>query len=173
MNQITETKRLSLREFKISDANDLYLLNSDPEVIRYTGDPPFESINDAEKFIINYTEYKLNGYGRWAVILKEIDCFIGWCGLKLNEEGMVDLGFRFFKKDWGKGYATEAAIASLEYGFNKLNIDLIMGRAAIKNIASIKVLEKLRMSFWKNDICHGIDNSAYYTLSRSEYNKIK
>jgi len=169
MKIISVTDRLSLREFMISDAENLFLLNSDPKVIRYTGDPPFTSVLEAEEFIRNYSEYNINGFGRWAVILRDSNRFIGWCGLKLNEDNMVDLGFRFFKKDWGKGYATEAAIASLEYGFNNLNIDLIMGRAAIENSASIKVLEKLKMSFWKNDICHGIDNSAYYTISRSEY----
>lgn len=169
MTIIKETKRLLLREFHLSDSAELFLLNSDPDVIRYTGDPPFESINEAKNFVKNYSEYKKNGYGRWAVILKETNSFIGWCGLKLNEENMVDLGFRFYKKNWGRGYATEAAEASLEYGFNELNLDLIIGRAALDNTASIKVLEKLNMRYWKNDLCHGIANSAYYTISISEY----
>jgi RimJ/RimL family protein N-acetyltransferase len=158
-----------LREFTHSDAEHLYLLNSDPDVIRHTGDPPFNSLQEAENFLRNYKEYQMNGFGRWAVILKKENRFIGWCGLKRNEENMVDLGFRFFKKDWGNGYATEAAKASLEIGFNQMNIDRIIGRAATENIASIKVLEKLNMNFWKNDVCQGIDNSAYYSITSSEF----
>ncbi len=85
MRKILESKRLELREFDISDAVNLYQLNLDSEVIKYTGDPPFNNIEEAERFLDNYNEYKKNGFGRWAVITKESNKFIGWCGLKLNE----------------------------------------------------------------------------------------
>jgi RimJ/RimL family protein N-acetyltransferase len=68
--------------------------------------------------------------------------FLGWCGLKyLFETNEVDLGYRFMKKFWGKGYATEAALACIEYGFATLNLHQIVGRALPGNLASIKVLE--------------------------------
>ena len=93
---IIETPRLILREFTVDDAYKIWELNSDPEVIKYTGDPPFENVENARKFIENYEEYKKTGFGRWAVIKKDSNSFLGWCGLKLNEQNLVDIGFRFF-----------------------------------------------------------------------------
>ena len=171
MKKIIESKRLLLRELDISDSEDFYNLNSDPEVLKYTGDRAFLSISEAESFLKNYDDYKKNGFGRWAVISKDSNDFLGWCGLKLNEEKLIDLGFRFFKNQWKKGYATESARASLEYGFNNLKINEIIGRASIDNKASVKVLEKLRMNFWKNDNCKGIENSVYYKINKTQYNK--
>jgi ribosomal-protein-alanine N-acetyltransferase len=166
---ITETQRLVLREFELNDAQNIWELNSDPEVIKYTGDPPFEKIEKAREFLENYEEYKKNGFGRWAVITKRTNSFIGWCGLKLNEQNLVDLGYRFFKKEWNKGYATEAAAASLEYGFMHLNLNEIIGRVAVENKGSIKVLEKLSMTYWKMDSCKGIENSLYYRITKEQY----
>ena len=90
-------------------------------------------------------------------------------GLKLNEQNLVDLGFRFFRKEWNKGYATEAAHACLEYGFLELDLKEIIGRVARQNKASIKVLEKLSMDYWKNDSCKGIEDSLYYRITKEKY----
>ncbi|MGB5205234.1 MAG: GNAT family N-acetyltransferase [Eudoraea sp.] len=169
IKKVIETPRLYLREFLLNDAENIWELNSDPEVIKYTGDPPFETIEKARVFLNNYMEYKKNGFGRWAVITKSSNTFIGWCGLKLNEQNMVDIGFRFFKKEWNKGYATEAANACLEHGFLNLNLNEIIGRVAWENKASIKVLEKLSMQYWKRDSCKGIENSLYYKISKEQY----
>lgn len=168
---IIETPRLILREFKVDDAFDIYKLNADPEVIRYTGDSPFETVENARDFLNNYKDYENNGFGRWVVIKKDTYTFLGWCGLKLNEQNLIDLGFRFFRKEWNKGYATEAAKACLKYGFMELNIKEIIGRVAMKNTGSIKVLEKLAMEYWKNDSCKGIKNSLYYKISKAQYLK--
>lgn len=172
MKTIIETERLILRELTVSDSEQFFRLNSNPEVLKYTGDSPFLSSSEAEVFLKNYSDYKTNGFGRWAVMAKESNEFLGWCGLKLNEENLIDLGFRFFQKEWGKGYATESAIASLEYGFCHLNINEIIGRAAIENRASVRVLEKLKMNFWKHDNCKGIKNSVYYKMNKKAYTTI-
>jgi len=119
MSTVARTERLTLRQFTLEDAADLFALNSDPEVIRYTGDLPFESVEAAEQFLDNYSAYGQTGFGRWAVIRNSDERFIGWSGLKLNEESLNDLGFRFFRDCWGKGYATESAKASLELGFKQ------------------------------------------------------
>jgi len=171
MKFILETDRLLLREFEDVDAQSMFDLNSDPDVIRYTGDPAFVSINEVSIFLTSYSDYKRNGYGRWAVILKETNKFIGWCGLKLNEEGLVDIGFRFFKRHWGKGYASEAAEATLSYGFKTLNLDEILGRAVPDNLASISILEKLNMRYFKHDTCYGFENAIYYRISKEEFDK--
>jgi RimJ/RimL family protein N-acetyltransferase len=159
---------LQLREFDISDAKALYQLNADPEVMRFTGDKPFSSIAEAETFIQNYDVYLKSGFGRWAVIAKQSGRLIGWCGLKHNEKDMVDIGFRFFREEWGKGYATEAAKATLSYGFTELGLSQIIGRAARENKASLRVLEKLGMTYWKEDTCKGIANSLYYKIEKGQ-----
>ncbi len=166
MKKIIETDRLILRELNRNDSLSFYNLNSDPEILKFTGDKPFSSVSEAEKFLINYSDYNKNGFGRWAVILKETNCFIGWCGLKLNEENLIDIGFRFFKKEWGKGYATESAKACIEYGFNHLNLNEIIGRASKDNISSIKVLEKINMMFWKLGSFEGVEDSVYYKICK-------
>ncbi|MFY0643777.1 MAG: GNAT family N-acetyltransferase [Bacteroidia bacterium] len=169
MKTIAETERLILREFDpLKDANNAYELNADPEVIKYTGDPPFESVQAAQDFLANYTDYKRNGYGRWAVELQD-GTFIGWAGLKLEENGIVDLGYRFMKKYWGKGYATEAARVCLDLAFNRLGIQEVIGRTASENTGSIKVLDKCGFEFWKEDECNGIEDSYYYRISKSQY----
>lgn len=167
MKVVLETERLLLREFILEDAQSMFDLNSDPEVIKYTGDPPFESVEQAKAFLQNYRDYKKNGFGRWAMISQADNEFIGWCGLKLNEEKFIDLGFRVFRKHWNKGYASEAAKACLTYGFQTLGFDEIIGRVLSENKASIKVLEKLGMQYWKNDTCHGFENARYYRIIKA------
>ncbi len=166
-NIILNSNRLILREFELSDAEEIYKLNSDKEVIRYTGDIAFESVEAASEFLSNYNDYELNGYGRWAVIEKESKAFRGWCGLKYHSEGFTDIGFRFHRMYWGNGYASESAKSVLDYGFNSLCLTEIIGRASQENIASIKVLEKIGMKFWKKDVCEGIPNSVYYKLDKN------
>jgi len=172
MKVIIETERLLLREFQLGDAEKMYQLNLDPDVIKYTGDGSFNSINEAKYFLSNYKEYKKNKFGRWAVLLKSNNDFIGWCGLKLNEENMIDLGFRFFQKYWNKGFASEAALSCLEYGFNILNIDTVVGRSLNKNLTSIKVLDKIGMKFWKSSLCHENEKYVYYKISNQEFKSI-
>lgn len=126
-----------------ADAVHLYLLNKDPEVLRYTGDDPFADVEAAAAFLRSYHQYRLYGVGRWAVISLASGDFLGWCGLKYTAvTGEYDVGFRFFRQHWGQGLATEAARASIQLGFNQFHIPVIVGRVMEANIASIRVLEK-------------------------------
>src|SRR5574339_323194 len=148
MNVIIETKRLLLREFTTDDAHLIYDLNLDPEVTRYTHDP-VKDLNHATEILEQgiLPQYALYNHGRWAVLLKPAHVFTGWCGLKFRpERNEIDLGYRFKKEFWGKGYATEAATACIRYGFEKLQLKRIVGRAEPANIASCKVLENCEMT---------------------------
>jgi ribosomal-protein-alanine N-acetyltransferase len=170
--QIT-TPRLHLYEWDTSHAQVLFDLNSDPEVIRYTGDPPFESVDEARRLIENYDQYRKYGHGRWLCELKDTGEVVGWCGLKKdkekeNENEFIDLGYRFFRKHWGKGFATEAAYASLAYGFEKLQMKEIIARAVSENEASIKVMQKLGMTYWKGGDCHSLP-AHYYRIGGEEF----
>lgn len=164
---IAETERLILRELNQDDAEHFYELNSDPEVVKYTGDAAFSSIEEARTFLQNYSHYAENGFGRWAIIRKDDNEFLGWCGLKLNEEDYVDIGFRIFQKYWGKGYATEAAKKSIDLGFNQFGLSEIIGRTAKENIASARILEKIGMVHFKKGECHGIEDALYFKIEKS------
>ncbi len=154
MNVIFETDRLLFRTFTIEDAPLVFELNLDPDVIRYTGDP-IKDIDHARK-VLEQTilpQYALYNHGRWAVHTKPGLEFIGWCGLKTRpERNEIDLGYRFMKEAWGKGYATEAAFATIRYGFEKLGLKRIVGRAMPQNLASLRVLEKCGMDYVGEEI---------------------
>lgn len=138
-------------------------------MLRFTGDKPFHSLECAKDFLLNYDQYERYGVGRMAVIDKETTAFLGWCGIRydaaLNE---YDIGFRFYKKYWNKGMATEAAKKCLEYGFNVLKLPAIKGRAVKENTASVRVLEKNGMKFKANIFFDG-KAGVLYELSRNSF----
>lgn len=157
-----ETQRTILRNLTIEDAEDFFALNLDKEVLKYTGDQPFENIQKSKDFLKNYDQYEKYGVGRLAVIEKVTSKFIGWCGLKYNpEKEEFDIGFRFFRNYWNKGFATETAKKCLDYGFEELGIARIVGRAMKDNHASIKVLEKIEMTFKETFDFDGHDGVIY------------
>jgi ribosomal-protein-alanine N-acetyltransferase len=159
---------LFLREFSAEVAAFVFRLNSDPDVIRFNGDKAFSSIEDARIFLENYEQYALHGFGRWAVIQKSTGKFIGWCGLKYSvSKDEVDIGFRFLKTVWNQGYATEATKKCIELGFDKFGIKRIVGRAMVNNHASIKVLEKLGLTFLKTYSFDG-EAGVIYEITCSE-----
>ena len=165
MQIILETERVYLRPFTEADAPLIYHLNTQPGVLQYVPEPILTSVDHAREVIINIIlpQYK-NRLGRWAVHLKENNEFIGWCGLKLVE-GEIDLGYRFLPAVWGKGYATEAAKATLEYGHTVLQIKKIIAHAHVDNIASQKVLEKTGMQFVGEGMDEGVPVKGYVSFS--------
>jgi len=145
-----DTQRLRLREFRETDAEDLFRLNSDPEVLRYTGDAPFADVHAARRFLRNYDAYERDGFGRWAVTDLASDVFMGFCGLRRDpDSGEVDLAFRLFRRYWASGFATEASRAALQAGFERFGLADITGRAMRENLPSISVLQKLGMKYRK------------------------
>lgn len=169
--KIIETERLYLREMTPNDADNAYRLNLDWENIRYTGDVPFASIQEAKEFLENYTHYKTYGFGRWAVIEKGSNEFLGWCGLKYTPSlDEYDIGFRLFKKHWNKGIATEAAKACIDYGFFKIGLTRIVGRAMTENLASIRVLEKIGLVYKENYNFEGESGVIYEIINEKLIN---
>ncbi len=163
MEPILTTERLLLYEFSAADAPGFYAMNADPEVLRYTGDGPFESVAEAEAFIARYDAYQRHGYGRWTVRRRSDNEYLGFCGLKYDPEpDEVDLGFRLRRRVWGQGYATEAARACVDFAFEKLGIQRLVGRARRENIASIRVLEKTGFVYWKDFVFDGMYPGLYF-----------
>jgi len=161
---ILETERTKIRPLTPKDAEHFYMLNQDPEVLKYTGDNPFETVEAAKEFLVQYDQYEKYGVGRWAVINKENEEFLGWCGLKFTEKlNEYDIGFRFFRKHWNKGYATESAKACVELGLNKFKFPEIIGRVMKDNLASIRVLEKIGLVYDRNFDFEGYKGVIYKT----------
>lgn len=130
----------------VDDAVAFYALNSHPEVMRYTGEPPLQSVEEAREMIAAYPDFNTHGFGRWGCVLKETGAMIGFCGLKyLDELGEVDVGFRFLPEYWGRGVATEACRACVELGFETMGLERTIALVLPENVASIRVLEKTGM----------------------------
>lgn len=149
---VLETERLILRPFTLDDIPASQAMNLDAEVSKYTGDGGVVSKEEIERRIKENVlgDYKKYGYGRLAVELKNGEKFIGFCGLKyIPEDTAVDLGYRLMKKYWGKGLATEASQACLDYGFHTLKLKRITAMVVPDNKGSINVLEKLGFAFEK------------------------
>jgi RimJ/RimL family protein N-acetyltransferase len=163
MNLILETDRLLLREMKLSDAEALFEMDSNPKVHQYLWNKPLTEISEVFSYIENVrTQYKNTNIGRFVVILKETNDLIGWAGLKYNTEmvnnkvGFYDIGYRLNEKFWGKGYASEASYAWLDYGFNTMKIKVMEAAAHVDNIASNKILLKIGLKmtdqYFENNI---------------------
>lgn len=162
---VLETPRLILREMTPEDAASAFEMNSDPDVLRYTGDVPFTDVEDARNFLVAYDHYRKYGFGRWAVIRKEDGAWMGFCGLKYTpDHHEYDVGYRLMKKYWGQGYATEAATASVLAGIERFGLTRIVGRVMRNNHASIKVLEKSGLSF-ESEIPYSHDCDLLYSVS--------
>lgn len=169
MCKYIETRRLILRELFPSDDQKMFELDSNPEVHKYLGNNPVTDIEQSREAIVNIRQqYIDNGIGRWAVILKETNEFIGWSGLKLEKnvnghDQYYDLGYRFIQKHWGKGYAVETANAFLKYGFDKLKLDTICAYADAGNNASRNVLEKAGLHY-VNTFEYGGEEEVWYEI---------
>ncbi len=151
-----ETPRLYLRQFMSKDALVFFLLNADEEVVRYTGDIPFRSVGESLALIEGYRQYADYGLGRLVMVEKSTGDLIGWCGLKyLANEAEVDIGYRIFKRYWNQGFTTEAAKECLKYGFEEKQLKSIISRANASNFGSIRVFDKIGMTFEKDDHLDG------------------
>ena len=163
MDKVIETDRLILRPFIDSDVEDVFAFNSHPEVIRYTGEVPIKTLQDAQNIIstIWKRDYDVHGYGRFAVVYKPENKVIGFSGLKWEPDlGETDIGYRFLPEYWGQGIATESCIPVMEYGFNELGLKQIVGLAYPENIASCRVLEKIGMEHYKTGFFPGDDKEC-------------
>lgn len=154
MKNPIETERLLLRELLLSDVEGMFELDSNPNVHIYLGNKPVTTIEESKAQIENIQQqYKDFGTGRWAVILKETNEFIGWSGIKFitneinNHQNFYEIGYRFIEKHWNKGYATEAGKAFINYAFSEMKVDGIYAYADEGNQNSRKILEKLGLQF--------------------------
>jgi RimJ/RimL family protein N-acetyltransferase len=151
MQVYLETERLVLRRFTAADADLLFDLDSDPEVMRFLngGTPTPRNVIETEilpRFLADYERFP--GYGFWAAIEKATGEFLGWFSLRPPEGGRpgeVDLGYRLRRAAWGRGYATEGSRALIRKGFTELGARRVVATTFEANVASRRVMEKAGM----------------------------
>jgi ribosomal-protein-alanine N-acetyltransferase len=156
-----ETERLRLRWFTYDDLPVMYLLSTDPDVIKYA-DNPAKDMDEVRQRMDEgqLYDYKKYGYGRFAVELKETGKVIGFCGIKyLQEIDLPEIGYRYLKEYWGKGIGTEAARVCVDFARTDLNIEKLIALIMPENIASIKLSEKLGME--QGPLIHIYGEDAY------------
>ncbi|MBY6271198.1 GNAT family N-acetyltransferase [Caldibacillus debilis] len=160
---VLETRRLILREFEAEDLEPLHRIFSDPETMKYYPAPfPVQKTRDWIRR--NQERYRNDGYGLWAVCLKETGELIGDCGLvkQIIDVGTeVEIGYHINKKHWSKGFATEAAQACKDYAFERLGISKLICIIDPGNAPSIRVAEKIGFTKEREAFIFGKNHAIY------------
>ncbi len=161
MATVLETPRLTIRQFTEDDVDNLFSLNSDPEVMRYLGRPaPREALRD-EIIPFHLDVYRrLDRLGTWAAETADTGEFLGWFHFRPGPDGDVtniDLGYRLRRSTWNKGYATEGSRALIGMGFTDLGVRRVFGHTMTVNVASRRVLEKCGMTLVRTTRYEGSD----------------
>lgn len=145
MQIFLETDRLTLRQFTADDVDNLFELNSDPEVMRYlTGGQPTPRAEIRDQilpFHLGFYE-RHAGFGTWAAQARSTGEFLGWFHFRPAEGNGADLGYRLRRAAWNRGYATEGSRALISKGFADLGVRRVFAHAMAANAASRRVLEK-------------------------------
>jgi len=147
---IIETSRLLIRELSPADAAFILELTNTPDWLQFIGDRGIRNITDAENYIVSgpMASYKKFGHGLYLVLLKEVAMPVGICGIiKRDTLDYKDIGFAFMPLYTGKGYALEAAAATLEFTKKKLGSQRIEAITLPSNTRSIHLLGKLGFVF--------------------------
>lgn len=172
-----ETPRFILREIEFTDVDGMFELDSNAEVHKYLGNKTIASKEETIKVIEAVRQQYLDyGIGRWAIIDKETNAFVGWSGLKFvtdtinSHQNYYDLGYRLIPKFWRKGIATETAVASLDYAFNQLNCPEVYGIADSDNAGSNKILQNVGLQFVETFEINAIKHN-WYQLLKDDYLK--
>ena len=182
MHLVLETQRLTLRQFTEDDVDNLFDLNSDPEVMRYlTGGRPTrrEELRD-EVIPFHLAVYeRLDRLGTWAAESSATGEFLGWFHFRPGpgtDITNIDLGYRLRRSAWNTGYATEGSRALINMGFTELGIERVFGHTMTVNIASRRVMEKCGLTLVRTtpyegpDVIEGSEHGEVeYALTKPEW----
>jgi RimJ/RimL family protein N-acetyltransferase len=140
-----QTERLTLRALSEADVEPLYRLMQDPDVMRYVGDRRVPTLPETWRAVAGWLgHWTLRGYGLWAIQERKSGAVIGRAGI-INPEGWpgAEVGYLLGRPWWGRGYATEAARAAMDWGFTAIGFDRLLSLIDPDNAASIRVAERL------------------------------
>jgi [ribosomal protein S5]-alanine N-acetyltransferase len=166
---VFETERLLVRHYTEADADNFFLLNSDPEVMRYIR--PIKSREDTDLFFAEVIQYSKDNpaYGRMAVIDKQSDVFVGsFAVIPLENTVHMQLGYSLLTPYWGKGFATELTKAGIKYVFTQTNLEEIFGVTESANGDSQKVLLKAGFTQHSN-VMEGVKQLYRYVFLKKDF----
>lgn len=167
-----ETSRLIIRPFEDRDADCVFALRSDPEIMRFIRKPQQNREESVAWIKLISSRWNSEGIGFSAVTLKKNGTLIGWCGLwRLKETGEMEVGYAIAQKFWKNGYASEAADAFLKYGFENLGLEEIVAVADPLNEASQKVMKRLGMNYDYAGEFYGRE-LVHYSLTSDEWKAV-
>jgi ribosomal-protein-alanine N-acetyltransferase len=162
-----ETSRLILRPWTIEDEDPLFYILQEAEILKYFPLTSF-TLEKTQRYILHQLKHwQDHGYGHWAVTLKEEGRLIGWAGLEfLPETDENEVAYLLSHETWGCGYATEAARAAVNFGFNTACLPRIIGLVHPENAGSIRVLEKCGLTFVDRKVYWGLEMCRYRMEAR-------
>jgi RimJ/RimL family protein N-acetyltransferase len=169
---VARTRRLVLRHFELTDLDGVARLLDDPEVMRFSVGRKSreESLRWIERCREDYKPEN-HGFGHYAVVRDEGSEFLGFCGLTrfddIGGKPEVEVGYRFAPEHWGQGFATEAAGAVRNLGFHRHGLTRLISLIEPANVRSIRVAEKIGMSFEK-EIFKWERRVRVYSVSRDD-----
>ena len=147
---VIETERLILRRLDLDDAPFIFELVNDPDWLRHIGDKGVRSLEDARSYLSTgpLAMYAQHGFGLYAVALREDGTLIGMCGpIKRDSMQDVDIGFAYLPTYRARGLAREAAVATLDYAKNALNLRRVVALVSPANHASARLCERIGLRF--------------------------
>lgn len=165
------TARLRFQPFTEDDVDALHQLWTDPDVRRYLWDDQVISRETAKEIVhASLSSFQEQNFGFWTLrFLEDVATIIGFCGLRFfDDPPEIEILYGVAPAYWGKDLATEAAKAVLRYGFEELRLEKIWGGTDAPNVASIRVLEKLGMTYEKTTSMP-LGEGPYYSLQRSDF----
>ena len=179
---ILETPRLALRQLTEDDVDNLFDLNSDPEVMRYiTGGRPTPREEIRDQIIPFYLAVydRLDRLGLWAAESAATGEFLGWFHFRAGPDTditNVELGYRLRRSAWNQGYATEGSRALISMGFTDLSVERVWAHTMTVNAGSRHVLEKCGLTVvrtipWQGpDVIEGAEHGEVeYALIKPEW----
>jgi RimJ/RimL family protein N-acetyltransferase len=182
MRVLLETERLVLRRFTEADADNLFDLDGDSEVMRFlTGGKPTPRdviLNETlPRFLRSYERFE--GFGVWAAIERSTGEFLGWFEFHPPEgrgPEEAELGYRLRRSAWGKGYATEGSRALIRKGFTEIGVRRVVAETMAINAASRRVMEKAGLTYartfhqeWAEPIAGAEQGEVEYALTKADW----
>jgi ribosomal-protein-alanine N-acetyltransferase len=167
---LIETARLRMRPITLDDVDAIHQIWTDAGVRKYLWDDEVISREETVAVIEKSLKYfHCKGFGLFAVLPIDGERIIGFCGYWFfHEPPQLELLYGIITDQWGKGFAPEAATAMLRLGFEELGFYEVIASTDAPNTASVRVMEKLGMSFLKRQDTEGLD-TIYYSIQQKDF----